>query len=628
MMIMPSNKERKNFCCDYSQLISSAAVIFVVLDRRGKVVELNEFARRFIGYEGDEILGADWFDICVPDSKVIKNNFKAIVNGKVVPPPFFKGKVAAKDGRVRTVSWVTTFIRDANGRIEYDINLGYDITEAEAEEERHVATSQLMDSIFHTSPQAILSLDRNLVIDNWNESAERIFGYSRQEVLGKISPTIPKGSYESVKKMYAKVFEKGESLSYEGLRKRRDGTDVHIVAYAGPIRNNAGKVIGAMVLIEDITKHKQIEKTNAYLRQGIEKSDNAIFLTDNQGKITYVNPAFEALYGYRLSEVVGKTSRFIKSGKQSDEEYDTRWRTLMSGKNVAGEVRNRAKDGREVIVASSTNAVMDDYGNIIGFIAIQHDMTDEVNSKMKLAELTELNQQIINSSPLGIFILDRNGIIEYVNDKMLDISASPKEKLIGYNLLNNENYIRLGLSQRIMDSIHQGTAFETEPMKYRSLFGKKETYRIFSGSPIKSSDGKSSKVLITIRDVSELVSHNEELERFNSLMVGRELKMVELKSQVHLLKNRLASIESKKRQELASLPSASDEAGAALRVELVDDIDRIIGAYGQFFSTDLPKSELWFLEKYQIRHSIKSLINMNIESKKSIIRLIKKNERP
>lgn len=624
---MPSLKEQKNKTCFiYSQLITSAAVIFVVLDTKGKVVEINKYALDFFGYQESEIVGKNWFDLCLPDSKkaAAKKRYKDMVVGGAESGNVNKSEVLLKNGQTAAVNWVYTFIKDQEGDAHSGVAMGRDVTAEVAEEKQEAMTKQLMDSIFHTSPQAIMSIDRDLVIKHWNEAAETLFGYSKAEVIGKISPLIPKGSYDDVKKMYGKIFEQGQNFDYEAVRKKKDGTDVFVKVYAGPVKNENDEVVGAMVLIEDITSRKEEEKTRAYLKFGIEKSDNAIFLTDRQGKVIYVNPAFEAMYGYSSSEVLGQTSRFLKSARQSDEEYDARWNEIMSGKNIRNEIVNRTKDGREVIVSNSTNSVTEATGSIIGFITMQHDITEETHTKKRLQELTSLNQQIIDSSPVGIFILDRQGVVEYVNQGLLEISGSPKDKLIGYNLLNNENYIKLGLSAKIMDAIHQGVSFETEPIKYRSIYGKKETYRIFAGTPIDSSDGQFNKILITVKDVSELAHHNEELERFNGLMVGREMKMVELKNQIQQLQAQLErSPERKSGPVEAKTAAVSEDSVRSLRA-LTDSIDGLIGDYGKLFSIELPKSDLGILDKHYLRRQLRSLINKNIECKKSLMILIEK----
>lgn len=149
----------------------------------------------------------------------------------------------------------------------------------------------------------------------------------------------------------------------------------------------------------------------------------------------------------------------------------------------------------------------------------------------------ELSKKIIEHLPLGIFILNQAGEIEYVNQAMLDISATPKENMIGFNLITSPTYEKIGIGKLISRAIKEKKSFKTDIIKYVSLFGKKESDRIFTCIPLLTSDGRFEKLILTIEDLTEIRKKTEELERFNKLMVGRELRMIELKAEVARLKD-------------------------------------------------------------------------------------------
>jgi PAS domain S-box-containing protein len=128
------------------------------------------------------------------------------------------------------------------------------------------------------------------------------------------------------------------------------------------------------------------------LRQALQASGEAIFLTDRSGIISYVNPEFTRLYGYDFQEVVGvKTPRVLKSGVMSDQAYVEFWETLLSKQICKSEIVNRGKDGRLVTVESSANAVVNQEGKIIGFLAIQRDITER---KLAEKELRQRNREL------------------------------------------------------------------------------------------------------------------------------------------------------------------------------------------------------------------------------------------
>ncbi len=128
--------------------------------------------------------------------------------------------------------------------------------------------------------------------------------------------------------------------------------------------------------IEIATQRKVAEEELLKLRVGIELSNEAIFSTDINGVLTYVNPAFERLYGFKYKDIVGiKTPNILKSGKMNKEDYEHFWKTLLSKKAISGEMINVTKDGVLVDIDGSANPIVDKSGKIVGFIAIQRDIT-------------------------------------------------------------------------------------------------------------------------------------------------------------------------------------------------------------------------------------------------------------
>lgn len=133
------------------------------------------------------------------------------------------------------------------------------------------------------------------------------------------------------------------------------------------------------------------------LRRAVEASGEAVILTNRDGLITYVNPEFTRMYGYRSDEVVGATTpRILKSGRMTAQDYDDFWRTLLSQKICKGEIVNRCQDGRLITVESSANAIVDQDGQIMGFLAIQRDITARKEAERELKRRNR-NLAILNS---------------------------------------------------------------------------------------------------------------------------------------------------------------------------------------------------------------------------------------
>jgi PAS domain S-box-containing protein len=158
--------------------------------------------------------------------------------------------------------------------------------------------------------------------------------------------------------------------------------------------------------IERFLAEREIQK----FKLGIDRSDNAVFITDLEGVIQYANPAFEKIYGFTPDETIGKTPRILKSGLLPDEQYKYFWETLLSGGTVSGEFTNKTKNGVLIPVEGTNSPILDESGKTIGFLAVHQDITER-----KLSEeiLKRRNDYLAASSEIGRLVtstLDLNTI--------------------------------------------------------------------------------------------------------------------------------------------------------------------------------------------------------------------------
>ena len=162
----------------------------------------------------------------------------------------------------------------------------------------------------------------------------------------------------------------------------------------------------AAAAIERFSAEREIQK----FKLGIDRSNNAVFITDLDGTIQYTNPAFETVYGFSPEEAQGKTPRILKSGLTTHEEYRAFWTALLSGETISNQITNRSKDGRLIPIAATYSPILDENGNMVGFLAIHEDITER-----KLAEemLRRRSEYLAASSEIGRLVtstLDLNTI--------------------------------------------------------------------------------------------------------------------------------------------------------------------------------------------------------------------------
>ena len=175
---------------------------------------------------------------------------------------------------------------------------------------------------------------------------------------------------------------------------------------------------------------KEAELVVAKLRQAIDTSGEAIFLTDTSGNFTYINPGFTALYGYSSGELVGiETLRILKGESVTAEEYEQFWTSISSGQEMKGEILNKRKDGRLFVVEGSVSPITDKDKNIVGYLGIYRDISERKQAENKLRQLS----QAVEQSPVSIIITDTNGAIEYVNPKFEEVTGYSLKEIAGEN---------------------------------------------------------------------------------------------------------------------------------------------------------------------------------------------------
>ncbi|MDO8673727.1 MAG: PAS domain S-box protein [Dehalococcoidia bacterium] len=158
------------------------------------------------------------------------------------------------------------------------------------------------------------------------------------------------------------------------------------------------------------------------LTKAVESSGEVIFLTDREGLITYVNPEFTRVYGYTAAEVVGKTTpRILKSGRMSQENYEMFWKTLLSGQVVNGTLVNKTKDGAFVDIEGSANPVQDEQGNLIGFLAIQRDITERMQAERALRESEEKYRVLLENIPEVVWMADKKGNTVFISPHVEEV---------------------------------------------------------------------------------------------------------------------------------------------------------------------------------------------------------------
>lgn len=210
----------------------------------------------------------------------------------------------------------------------------------------------------------------------WEQPAEPLFE-SLESFLDTVHP-------EDYARVQARLEENGwEGFNEEYRIQRLDGTERWISTRSFPIRDETGQVYRIAGLSSDITGRKRLENEMKKLSRALDQTADAVLITDRDGIIDYVNPAFEKITGYSRAEVLGNRPTFLKSGMHDEAFYRQLWQNLLHGMPFNDIFINRRKNGDLYYEAKTITPVRDERGDVTHFVATGKDITDSLRQKKR-----------------------------------------------------------------------------------------------------------------------------------------------------------------------------------------------------------------------------------------------------
>jgi PAS domain S-box-containing protein len=278
-------------------------------------------------------------------------------------------------------------LRDKQGAVIGVTGASLDITERRQAEGQRAHLAAIVES----SEDAIIGKTLEGLIISWNGGAEQQYGYSAQEIIGQsVALLIPLELASELPDILARL-ARGEHIRHlETERVHKDGRRLAVSVSISPIVDATGQIVGASTIARDITDRIQAVARLALQSAALDAAANGIVITDLQGQIVWVNPAFTRLTGYSADEVVGRKPSILKSGQHAPSFYATLWATILAGRVWHGEIINRRKDGSLYVEEETITPVWDGRGHLQHFIAIEQDITER-----KQAEAAVIEQRVM-----------------------------------------------------------------------------------------------------------------------------------------------------------------------------------------------------------------------------------------
>jgi PAS domain S-box-containing protein len=248
--------------------------------------------------------------------------------------------------------------------------------------------------LFDAAGDGILILRGEAIVD-CNDRALEIFGAERSELLGKTPwelspPRQPDGSDSREAALgHLETGRVAERSRFEWRHRRLDGSELDAEIGLSPVELRG--VAHVQAIVRDVTERKRTETELQRLATAVEHADEDIVITDPDARILYVNPAFERITGYSRADVLGRNPRLLQSGAHDEAFYRGLWQTLHEGKTWRGRFTNRRKDGALILQDSRISPIPDGAGGILGFVAVNRDVTREVETAKQVAEARKMD---------------------------------------------------------------------------------------------------------------------------------------------------------------------------------------------------------------------------------------------
>jgi PAS domain S-box-containing protein len=415
----------------YKHIFENAPIGIIHYNSEGIVTECNDRFIEIIGSSKEQLVGLDMKSL--PDQQ-LRETIKSALKGEI---SIYEGIYDA------TTSGKSVPVRAEFHPLESKVSVNHEgIGMVQDISERYYTTQRLRESeeryrtIFTNSNNVMLLIDIDSgKIKDANHAAENFYGWSRDELTNMYIRDINTLPADTVMREMDKVRETNKNVFYFKHR-LASGEIRDVEVYSGLVKIEGEHYLNS--IINDISERMKAERELKKFKLGIERSSNVVFITDKDGIIEYVNPSFTQLYGYSYDEAVGENPRILKSGFYDKDHYKEFWEAITSGNVMEGEIINRTKEGKFVNIRLSSNPIINDEDEIVGFIAIQEDITEQKKRDEELKEslkekeilLSEIHHRVKNNLAiisglleLNLYQEEKSSTEEIIKDSQLRIKA-------------------------------------------------------------------------------------------------------------------------------------------------------------------------------------------------------------
>lgn len=428
-----------------------------------------------------------------------------------------------------------------NGRIGVQATVR-NISEKKTIEQLTRENAERYQAMADSASSAIISVDQQGKIMAWNKGAESVFGHTAAEIIGEqmsiIIPERYRGAHAAGMQRVARGGPSrviGQTVELQALRK--NGTEFEMELSLSSWTQGGSVFFSG--IIADITTRKLAERRLADFKAAMDQHA-IVAITDNRGRITYVNERFCQVSKYSEKELLGQDHRIINSGYHGKEFFAHLWKTILSGQVWHGEIKNRAKNGSYYWVETSIVPFFGEDGKPAQFIAIRSDITLRKVAEEKIMAFSKNLEELVtqrtremqmalttlDASTDGAFIFDPQSLrLSYVNKGAENLTGYSRQELLAMSFLDlGTEFTESELRQLLADVISgemSGSQLSTE---YHQNNGN--LIQVEISLQYVSPHGEQPRFIAIGRDISErikqqrIINRNQRMESIGTLAGG------------------------------------------------------------------------------------------------------------
>jgi PAS domain S-box-containing protein len=404
------------------------------------------------------------------------------------------------------------------------------------------------DIIIENAPDPVFVADLDGKILQANEAVSELLGFRQDEVVEQsLSRFISEEETREFTAALREVVERGVTRDAVLNPRSASGEVIPTSLNASALRDADGNVIGAIGILRDM---RELDKARAYAQRLIEDAPDPVFVSDLEGKILEANEAVSALLGFRRDEVVEQSLSLFISEEETREFTAALREVVERGVTRNARLNPRSATGEVIPTTLNASALRDPDGKVIGAIGVLRDMRE-------LDKARAYSESLIKNAPDPVFVSDLEGKILEANDAVSELLGFRRDEVVEQSLSRfiSEEETR-EFTAALREVVERGVTRNAK-LNPRAATGEVIPTSL-NASALRDGDGKVIGAIGVLRDMrayeqvvrdleqskTELQEKILDLEKFEEVVVGRELKMIALEKELEALKEELGLLKA------------------------------------------------------------------------------------